>query len=74
MLAPAVRLPLDEMISAGVYDSDSWLEDSAVSVDSGGWNHCLPLSSESGGDRRFITALEKATGVASAMLELADFD
>ena len=74
MLAPAVRLPLDVMVSAGVYDSDSWLEDSAVSVDSGGWNHCLPLSSESGGDRRFITALEKATGVASVMLELADFD
>ncbi len=74
MLAPAVRLPLDEMIFAGVYDSDSWFEDSAVSVDFGGWNYYFPLSSENGGDRRFITPLGKVTGVASAMLELADFD
>jgi len=74
VLAPAVRLPLDEITSIGVYYSDSWFEDSAVSVDSGGWNYYFPLSSENGGDRSFITALEEVTGVASTMLELADFD
>ena len=74
VLAPAVWLPLSEITFIGVHYSDSWLEDSAVGVDSGGWNYYFPLSSENGGDRSFITALEKATGVKSAMLEQADFD
>ncbi len=73
VLVPAARLALDQITSIGVNYSDSWLA-SSVSVDALGWNYRFPLSSESGGDRRFITALEKATGVASAMLELADFD
>lgn len=71
---PVVRLPLAEITSIGVSYSDSWLEDSAVSVDSGGWHYYFPLSSENGGDRNFITALERVTGVTSTMFELADFD
>ena len=74
VLVPAVRLPLSEITFIGVHYSDFWLEDSAVGVDSGGWNYYFPLSSENGGDRSFITALEKATGVKSAMLEHTDFN
>ncbi len=71
---PVIRLAPSEITSIGVYYSDSWIEDSVVRIDSGGWNYQFPLSVENGGDRSFITALEEATGVASTMLELTDFD
>ena len=71
---PALRLAPSEITSIGVYYSDSWLGDSFVRVDSGGWNYQFPLSAENGGDRSFITALEEATGLTSTKLELVDFD
>jgi len=62
---PAVRLPLDQITSIDVEYSDSWYEDSAVNVESGEWIYQFPLSSENGGDRSFITALEEATGLTT---------
>jgi hypothetical protein len=71
---PVRRLAPSEITSIGVYYSDSWMDDSVVRVDSAGWNYQFPLSVENGGDRRFITALEEAAGVASTVLKLTDFD
>ena len=68
VLAPAGRLPLSEITFIGVHYSDFWLEDSLVSVDCLGWNYMFPLSSENGGDRSFITELEKLTGLKSSGL------
>ena len=68
-LVPAVRLPLDQITSIGVEYSDSWYEDSAVSVDSGEWSYQFPLSSENRGDRSFITALKEATGLKTTVFE-----
>ncbi len=74
VLAPKVRLALDQITSIGVNYSDSWLEDSAVSVDSEGWNYQFPLSFENGGDRSFITELEKLTGLKSSGFEPTDLE
>jgi len=72
-LAPTVRLPLDQITSIGVNYADSSLdENSAVSVDSGGWHYEFPLSPDDGGDRSFITELEKLTGLKSSEFEPTD--
>ena len=68
-LVPSVRLPLDQITYLEVQYSDSWYEDSAVIVESGGWTYQFPLSSENGGDRSFITALEEATGLTTGRKE-----
>ena len=72
-LAPTVRLPLNQITSIKVHYADSSLdENSAVSVDSGGWHYEFPLSPDDGGDRSFITELEKLTGLKSSEFEPTD--
>ena len=63
---PEVKVPFSELASMRVSYSDSWVDNTTVWIAlKDGSRHSFELSSESGGDREFVSALEEATGTVA---------
>ncbi len=57
-----------------VYHPDSWIEDSVVGLDLlDGTRAWFPLSNKSGGDQKFVEALEKATRLEAGLTDRSTF-